>query len=91
MTHRNILAPIDFCLLKFDMAFSAADLTLLRIRCTGCGQHTEKLVTVLAKRESIDCAVCGMSIDLTTPHNALLIKETAASCARIGDAMTKIA
>src|ERR1051326_6525015 len=27
------------------MTFSAADLTILRIRCSGCGQHTEKLVT----------------------------------------------
>lgn len=73
------------------MAFSAADLTLLRIRCAGCGQHTEKLVTVLARRGSIPCAVCGLPIDLRTPHNALLIKETAASCARIGEALTKLA
>ncbi len=72
------------------MAFSAADLTLLRIRCAACGQHTEKLVTVLAKRDSIPCGVCGMLIDLKTPHNALLIKETAESCARIGVALTKI-
>jgi ribosomal protein S27E len=73
------------------MAFSAADLTLLRIRCAGCGQHTEKLVTVLAKKDSIPCAVCGALIDLRTPHNALLIKETAESCARIGAALTNIA
>ena len=73
------------------MAFSAADLTLLRIRCAGCGQHTEKLVTVLAKKESIPCAICGAAIDLKTPHNALLIKETAESCVRIGEALTKLA
>jgi hypothetical protein len=72
------------------MPFSAADLTLLRIRCASCGQHTEKLVTVLAKRDSIPCATCGALIDLKTPHNALLIKETADSCARIGIALTNI-
>ncbi len=72
------------------MPFSTADITLLRIRCTGCGQHTEKLVTVLAKRDSIACAICGVPIDLKTPHNVLLIKETADSCARIGEALTKI-
>jgi hypothetical protein len=72
------------------MPFSAADLTLLRIRCAGCGQHTEKLVTVLAKKESITCAICRNEIDLKTPHNALLIKETAESCVRIGEALTKL-
>ncbi len=72
------------------MGFSAADLTLLRIRCAACGQHTEKLVTVLAKKESIACGVCGVPIDLKTPHNTLLIKETSDSCARIGEALTKI-
>ena len=77
-------------LVAFGMGFSAADLTLLRIRCAACGQHTEKLVTVLAKRDSIPCAVCGVPIDLRTPHNTLLIKETADSCARIGEALTKI-
>lgn len=72
------------------VAFSAADLTLLRIRCVSCGQHTEKLVTVLAKKDSIACAICRKEIDLKTPHNALLIKETAESCARIGEALTKL-
>jgi transcription elongation factor Elf1 len=72
------------------MGFSAADLTLLRIRCAGCGQHTEKLVTVLAKKDFLTCGVCGKPIDLRTPQNALLIKETADSCARIGEALTKI-
>ena len=73
------------------MPFSTSDLTLLRIRCTGCGQHTEKLVTVLAARASIACNICGASIDLKTPHNTLLIKETAESCARIGAALMKLA
>jgi hypothetical protein len=72
------------------MAFSAADLTLLRIRCAACGQHTEKLVTVLARKESLPCIICGTAIDLKTPHNALLIKETSESCVRIGAALTKI-
>lgn len=72
------------------MPFSAADLTLLRIRCAGCGQHTEKLVTVLAKKDTLQCGVCGATIDLKTPHNTLLIKETADSCARIGEALTKL-
>jgi hypothetical protein len=73
------------------MAFSAADITLLRTRCVGCGQHTEKLVTVLSKKDSIPCAICRKEIDLKTPHNALLIKETAESCAHIGEALTKLA
>jgi ribosomal protein S27E len=51
------------------MAFSAADLTILRIRCAGCGQHTEKLVTVLVRKSNVPCNVCGSSIDLHTPLN----------------------
>jgi transcription elongation factor Elf1 len=69
------------------MAFSAADLTILRIRCPECGQHTEKLVTVLVKKSNIPCAVCGATIDLESPANRLLINETAQSCARIGAAL----
>lgn len=72
------------------MPFSAADLTLLRIRCAGCGQHTEKLVTVLATKAAIQCSICHKDIDLKTPHNALLIKETKESCIRIGEALTKL-
>ncbi len=69
------------------MAFSAADLTILRIRCPGCGQHTEKLVTVLVRKSNIPRNVCGSPIDLDTPINRLLIKETAQNCARIGAAL----
>jgi hypothetical protein len=69
------------------VAFSAADLTILRIRCPGCGQHTEKLVTVLVRKSNIPCNVCGSPIDLDTPVNRLLIKETAQNCARIGAAL----
>jgi transcription elongation factor Elf1 len=69
------------------MAFSAADLTILRIRCPECGQHTEKLVSVLVKKSNIPCNVCGATIDLESPANQLLIKETAQSCARIGAAL----
>ncbi|MEA2950816.1 MAG: hypothetical protein QOJ96_336, partial [Alphaproteobacteria bacterium] len=58
--------------------------------CPGCGQHSEKLVTVLVKKDAIACAICSTTIDLTTPHNTLLIKETAESCARIGAALTKL-
>ncbi len=66
------------------MPWSAADVTVLRIRCSACGQHTEKLVTVLVKKTRIPCNVCGTAIDLETPINSTLIKETAESCARIG-------
>jgi hypothetical protein len=69
------------------MGFSTADLTLLRIRCEGCKQYSEKLVTLLLRRTNMTCAVCRATIDLTTPHNLLLIKETAQSCKRIGDAL----
>jgi hypothetical protein len=69
------------------MGFSTADLTLLRIRCDGCKQYTDKLVTLLLRRTSMTCAVCKASIDLTTPHNVLLIQETAQSCERIGAAL----
>jgi transcription elongation factor Elf1 len=69
------------------MSFSAADLTILRIRCPECGQHTEKLVTVLVRRSSIACNVCGAAIDLHTPVNKLLIKETAQNCMRLGAAL----
>jgi hypothetical protein len=69
------------------MAFSAADLTILRIRCPACGQHTEKLVTVLVRKSNIPCSVCSSAIDLDTAVNRLLIKETAQNCARIGAAL----
>jgi hypothetical protein len=69
------------------MTFSAADLTILRIRCSGCGQHTEKLVTVLVRKSNVPCSVCGAPIDLDTPVNRILIKETAQNCARIGAAL----
>lgn len=69
------------------MSFSAADLTILRIRCPACGQHTEKLVTVLVRKSSIPCNVCGASVDLETPVNKLLIKETAQNCVRVGQAL----
>ena len=32
------------------MKFSTADLTILRIRCQKCGQHTEKLVLLLTEK-----------------------------------------
>jgi hypothetical protein len=66
------------------MNFSTADLTVLRIRCPKCRQHTEKLVTVLVHKETIPCFHCGATINLRTPTNQVLISETAASCARIG-------
>jgi hypothetical protein len=69
------------------MRFSTSDLTLLRIRCAGCKQYTERLVTLLVRKNSMTCGVCGASIDLTTPHNVLLIRETAQSCERIGTAL----
>jgi uncharacterized Zn finger protein len=72
------------------MAFSAADLTLLRIRCSACGQHTEKLVTMLIRKDTLTCNTCGTAIDLMTPHNMLLIAETAKSCARIGAKLTAL-
>jgi hypothetical protein len=72
------------------MPFSTSDLTVLRIRCPGCKQYTEKLVTLLVRKVNMPCGFCGNSIDLTTPHNAVLIKETAESCKRIGAALTAI-
>jgi hypothetical protein len=69
------------------MGFSTSDLTLLRIRCAACKQYSEKLVTLLLRKKSMTCGVCGAEIDLTTPHNVLLINETAQSCARIGAAL----
>jgi hypothetical protein len=69
------------------MGFSTADLTLLRILCDACRQYTDRLVTLLLRRSAMTCAVCKAPIDLTTPHNALLIKETAESCERIGAAL----
>ena len=74
---------------RFAMRFSTADLTLLRIRCPGCKQYTEKLVTLLLRKNAMNCGICKKSIDLTTPHNALLINETADSCERIGATLIK--
>jgi hypothetical protein len=72
------------------MAFSTSDLTILRIRCAGCKQYTEKLVTLLVRKVNMPCGFCGEVIDLTTPHNTVLIKETAESCKRIGAALTAL-
>jgi hypothetical protein len=71
------------------MKFSTADLTILRIRCQKCGQHTEKLVTLLVRKDSMPCSSCGARISLGTPTNKILIAETATSCARIGEALLK--
>jgi DNA-directed RNA polymerase subunit RPC12/RpoP len=71
------------------MKFSTSDLTILRIRCAKCSQHTEKSVTVLVRKDAIQCANCGGRISLSTPTNKILIVETAESCARVGDALMK--
>ena len=71
------------------MKFSTADLTILRIRCQKCGQHTEKLVTLLVHKDSMQCSSCGARISLGTPTNRILIAETATSCARVGEALLK--
>jgi DNA-directed RNA polymerase subunit RPC12/RpoP len=71
------------------MKFSTADLTLLRIRCPKCHQHTDKSVTLLIRKDSVPCAHCGARISLGTPTNRILIQETAESCARIGDTLLK--
>ena len=67
------------------MKFSTADQTILRIRCQKCGQHSEKLVVLLVGRDFLPCSNCGSKINLATPMNKLLISETAASCARVGE------
>jgi len=72
------------------MKFSTSDFTLLRIRCQKCGQHTEKIVTVLVGKDAISCGNCGGRISLSTPTNKILIAETAASCDRIGEALMKV-
>jgi hypothetical protein len=72
-----------------DMKFSTADLTILRIRCQKCGQHTEKLVTLLVRKDSVPCSFCGARISLGTPTNRILIAETATSCDRVGEALLK--
>ena len=62
---------------------------MLRIRCQKCGQHTEKIVTVLVRKDAIPCTHCGARISLSTPTNKILIAETAASCDRVGEAVIK--
>lgn len=71
------------------MKFSTADLTILRIRCPKCGQHTEKLVTLLVRKPAIPCVNCGARISLSTPTNKILIAETAANCLEVGQALLK--
>jgi hypothetical protein len=71
------------------MKFSTADLTILRIRCQKCGQHLEKLVVLLVGKDALPCSNCGGRISLATPTNKFLISETAASCARVGEALMK--
>ena len=71
------------------MNFSTADWTMLRMRCHKCGQHTEKIVTVLIRKDAIPCGNCGARIGLSTPTNKILITETAASCDQIGEALIK--
>jgi DNA-directed RNA polymerase subunit RPC12/RpoP len=62
---------------------------MLRIRCQKCGQHTEKIATVLIRKDAIPCGTCGARISLSTPTNKILIAEAAASCDRIGEALIK--
>jgi hypothetical protein len=73
----------------FLVKFSTSDLTILRIRCPKCGQHTEKIVTVLVRKDAIQCGTCGARISLSTPTNEILIAETSASCSRVGEALIK--
>jgi hypothetical protein len=47
------------------------------------------MVTVLIRKDAIPCGNCGARISLSTPINKLLISETAASCARVGEALMK--
>ena len=54
-----------------------------------CKQHTEKIVTVLVRKDAISCGNCGARISLSTPTNKILIAETATSCDRIGEALIK--
>jgi len=46
-------------------------------------------VTVLVRKDAIPCMTCGSRISLSTPTNKILIAETAASCARVGEALIK--
>ncbi len=62
---------------------------MLRIRCQKCRQHTEKIVTVLVRKDAIPCTHCGARISLSTPTNKILIAETVASCDRIGETLIK--
>ena len=62
---------------------------MLRIRCQKCGQHTEKIVTVLIRKDAISCGNCVARISLSTPTNKILIAETAANCDRIGEVLIK--
>ncbi len=71
------------------MKFSTSDWTMLRIRCQKCRQHTEKIVTVLVRKDAIPCGNCGARISLSTPTNKILIAETAANCDRVGEALIK--
>ena len=71
------------------MKFSTADMTILRIRCQKCGQHTEKMVTLLVGKDAMPCANCAARISLLTPTNKILIAETVTSCARIGEVLIK--
>jgi DNA-directed RNA polymerase subunit RPC12/RpoP len=71
------------------MKFSTADLTILRIRCQKCGQFSEKLVALLVGKDAIPCSNCGGRVNLATPTNKLLISETAANCARVGEVLIK--
>ena len=73
------------------MTFSTADQTILRIRCPTCGQHSEKLVVLLVRKNAMPCSHCGARINLATPTNQLLISATAESCVRVGEALIKLA
>ena len=46
-------------------------------------------MTVLARKDAIQCVNCGGRISLSTPTNKILIAETASSCAQIGEALIK--
>ena len=46
-------------------------------------------MTVLVRKDAIQCGICGARVSLSTPTNKILIAETAASCARVGEALMR--
>jgi hypothetical protein len=65
------------------MPISITEAIYLHIQCPNCEEGILKPVAWLASKSNMTCKGCSAVIDLKSPDNKLLIKETADHCERL--------